>query len=73
MNVRMRAGRPPRAYPKLLPDKPSTVALPLSAEATRAANHDTAADAQEPAINPLWMISVALAFLFGLLLIFSGG
>jgi hypothetical protein len=74
MNVRMKADRPQRAYPKLLPDKPpSTVALPLDARATRAANHETVAGEEEPPINPLWMISVALGVLFGLLLMLSGG
>lgn len=73
MNVRMKAGQSQSAYPKLLPDRPPrAVAIPLDAKATRAANHDIA-DEEEPPVNPLWMISVALGVLFGLLLMLTGG
>lgn len=71
MNVHMKARRP---EPSSAPVPSKAVSLPLDASTTAAANNDAASDARDDAkqINPLWMISVALAALFIFMTMLAG-
>jgi len=71
MNVHMKARRP---EPSSAPAPSKAVSLPLDASTTAAANNDAASDASDDAkqINPLWMISVALAALFIFMTMLAG-
>ncbi len=69
MNVQMKARRP--EPPVTAPAASKAAVLPLDAGATAAANDDVTSDEAEQ-INPLWMISVALAALFIFLTMLAG-
>ena len=71
MNARMTARRSEAPAATPLPSDSVTIAVPLDAGTAPAANDHAVGDASA-AINPLCMISVALATLFILLTMLAG-
>ncbi|HMN44580.1 MAG TPA: hypothetical protein PKE27_08415 [Povalibacter sp.] len=69
MSTATTARRQQAAISPSLPNRPLTGVIPNDARTRPAANRDATQDDDGFSVNPLWMITVAFAILFGALAI----